>query len=245
MGRQRSDREAVAGAFGRDSLKRAEECREADRSLGRIAQRVDRRDLPSEPPGNRPRPRIPEVRLADADYHRDRQRQMRSNLGQPVEFRLGLVNRSGVPRNPNRQFVAQAIDHVIRPGRIHQAKWCGRPLRKLRLDQSPYERGIDDRTYVDGFLGDQQTAPRMARSRSQRHWNVPTFVCRTDYLAGINVEERLLSPRRSDVTGAHRAAIGHESYAFGDFRSGSVTRSPRLTAGGEQPVAARSSAAPM
>jgi hypothetical protein len=44
---------------------------------------------------------------------------------------------------PDGQLLAQPVDHMVRAGRVEQLQREPGPLRELRIDQAPDQRGVD------------------------------------------------------------------------------------------------------
>lgn len=75
---------------------------------------------------------------------------MRGKPGQPLGFFSRLLDRAGMAREPNGQLLAQPVDHMVRAGRGEQKQRQLGPLRELRIDQTPRQRGVDCRGCLDG-----------------------------------------------------------------------------------------------
>lgn len=129
-----------------------------------VTQCVDGGNLAVQPAGHRPRPRIAEVGVTHLHRYRDGQGNVRGEPGQPLEFLPGLPNCTGMAGQPDGQFLAQSVNHVVRAYRGEQLQGQPGPLRELRIDQAPDQCLIDPGAGVCGTPGYQEQLPWSTRS---------------------------------------------------------------------------------
>jgi hypothetical protein len=97
------------------------------------------RRLSVEPGVDRPRPRIPERRLADRDDLGQRHRQPRAEARQQAALLLDLSGRPVDLRQAHEQPVAEPVEDVVRPVRGHGRERQPGPVRELLPEQTPDE----------------------------------------------------------------------------------------------------------
>ena len=96
-----------------------------------------------DPPVDRPGEGVPALRVTAGDWLGDPQRQVRSQLRQPVPLPLQVPCPRPHPRQPRAEVVAKPVNGVHRPGRRSRADRQGGQPGELRGHQPPDQPGVD------------------------------------------------------------------------------------------------------